>query len=232
MPERITNLPPEELEAAFLLLPRVLCDWRHPHEGFYTLAYLYANTPDAEDSMFERAVELAHAGMINILATSEGALGFGYAGFEHSLARLTDMGLPSETAVEGFLVDENPQGVRNVNTGSESKKLAEHVKDYGPNDHVAVLAPPHHITRAFVTTITALRNVGADRKVRVFAVPGIPLPWGKTIAHSQGKTDILANWLVAELKRLEHYRGDEFGNMITFAEAIEYLNWRDGINAG
>lgn len=227
--QRVTNLSAEDLEAFFMLLPRIYGDYRDPRRGPFKLAYLYANTLSNEDSMFIRAVELANAGATESLGTSEGDLGFGYEGFDHSVQRLKAFGLKDEIPVQKFNVGGN------VNTSSEAKLLAEYAKSIagggrGGGD-IAVIAPQFHVIRAFMTTVTALKRNG-DIPVRVYAVPGVPLPWLEEAVHSQGTVKLKrSELLVSELQRLEKYRAPEFGGMLSAQEVINYLDWRDTAKA-
>lgn len=222
---RITDLSAEELEIFFLLLPRIYSDYRDPRRGPFKLAYLYANTLSNEDSMFLKAVKLANSGGTKALGTSEGDLGFGYEGFCHSARRLREFGLKDAVPVIKFAVGGN------VNTGSEAQKLAEYARSIaggGPGSgDIAIIAPSFHIVRAFMTTVTALKRNG-DIPVRVYAVPGVPLPWKEEAAHSQGTLKKKrAELLASELQRLEKYRAPEFGGMLSAREILNYLDWRD-----
>src|SRR3989344_8423255 len=222
---RATSLNVEELEVFFHLLPRIYSDYRDPRRGPLKLAYMYANTPDNQDSMFLRAIELANAGAIESLGTSEGDLGHGYEGFDHSVERLKVFGWKGQIP----LVKLNVGG--NVNTGSEATKLAEYARSFaggGSNGGaLAVIAPAFHLPRAFVTTVTALHNVGLAA-VRVYPICGVSLPWLQEAVHSQGAKNTRAGWLTGELQRLEKYRAPEFGSMLSAKEVLDYLNWRDG----
>jgi hypothetical protein len=222
----ITNLSPVELEAFFLLLPRIFADYRDPRRGPYRLAYIYANTADNEDSSFQRAIELVNDRATESLGTSEGDLGFGYDGFDHSVARLRALGLRGDVPVRKFDVGGN------VNTGSEAQKLSEYARSiagggFRGGGDIAVIAPPFHIVRAFMTTVTALKRNG-DIPVRVYAVPGVPLAWREEALHSQGAVKrTRAGLLASELERLEKYQAPKFGSMLSAVEVINYLDWRD-----
>ena len=207
------------MEEFFLLLPRILCDYRDPSREPYKMAFVYSNTPDNEDSSFLRAIELANAGTVESLGTSEGERGRGYEGFDHSVERLKMLGLKNEIPIVKFDVDGY------ANTGSEAQKLAEYARSIDGGD-IAIIAPPFHMVRVFMTTITAFKRNGVS--VRVYAVPGVPLPWLQEATHSQGLIrKKRAELLKAELQRLERYRTPEFGGMLSAKEVIEYLNWRD-----
>lgn len=225
--KRITSLSAEELEKLHLLKDRVLCDYRDPRRGPYKLAYIYANTPDNEDSMFIRAAELANAGGTEALGTSEGARGLGYDGFDHSIQRLKAFGLKDGFPVIKFLVDADEKGVRNVNTGSEAQKLAEWARSIaGGGGDIAIIMTSYHAVRAFSTTVTALKRNGVA--VRVYAVPGVPQSWVQTIKYGQKLEEKPRHMSsVDELQRQEKYRAPEFGGLLPAQEVIDYLNWRD-----
>lgn len=221
--QRLTGLLAEDLEAFFLLLPRILCDYRDPRRGPYKLAYVYSQTPDNEDSMFLRAIELANAGETKALGVCEGNLGHGYEGFDHSIERLKAFGLKNGTPVRKFDVGGN------VNTGSEAKELAKYAQSIAGGGRnggdIAVIGVGFHLVRAFMTTVTALKGV----PIRVYAVSGVALPWMQEAVHSQGTLKRKRHELLEdELKRLEKYRAPEFGSMLPAQEVINYLNWRDG----
>lgn len=223
MTQRITDLPPEELERFCLLAPRIFGDYRNPARGPYRMAFIYANTIDNEDCNFARAIELEKAGAIKSLGVSEGSLGFGYEGFAHSIMRLCDLGW--QRTVPIVQIDVGGQ----VNTGTEAQRLVEHIRDIGhfvDGDDLAVIAPHFHIERAFTTTVTALiRNAVA---VRAYAVPGVPLNWMQVAKHSLGVVEgKRADLLEGELKRREKYRVPECGSMADAADVLDYLDARD-----
>ena len=222
---RVTALPAADLEGFFQLLPRIYADYHDPRRGPFKMAYMYANTPDNEDSMFLRAIELANAGAIESLGTSEGDLGYGYEGFDHSVARLKALGWKDKVPLVKLDVGGN------VNTGSEAQKLAEYLLNYDSGlwmkTDLAIIAPPFHLPRAFMTTVTALHR--ADLKMRVYPICGVPLPWNEEAVHSQGTLKKKrADLLDSELQRLEKYRAAEFGSMLPPSEVLKYLDWRDG----
>ncbi len=223
---RASNLSAEEMEDFFRLLPRIYSDYRDPRRGPFKLAYMYANTSDNQDSMFLRAIELAKAGAIESLGTSDGDLGHGYEGFDFSVGRMRMLGWRDHVPLIKLDVGGN------VNTGSEAAKLAEYVRSFaggGMNGgDLAVIAPAFHLPRAFMTTVTALHNVGLAA-VRVYPICGVSLPWLQEAVHSQGTLKKKrTNLLDSELQRLEKYRAPEFGSMLSAKEVLDYLNWRDG----
>lgn len=217
--QRITDVSAEELEAFFLLQPRIFSDYRDPKRGPFKMAYIYTNTPDNEDSSFLKAIELVNVGTVESLGTGEGNRGRGYEGYDHSIKRLRTLGLKNEMPVMKFGIGEH------LHTGSEAQMLAEYARSI--DGDIAIIAPPFHLVRAFMTTITAFKRNGVS--ARAYAVPGVPLPWLQEATHSQGLVkNIRAELLIGELQRLEKYRTPEFGGMLSAQEVIDYLNWRDG----
>jgi hypothetical protein len=207
-----------DLEDYFELSARIFSDYRDPRRGPFSLVYLYSETSDNADSCFLRAIELVRGEGVKAVGTAEGALGHGYDGFEASCKRLRALGWSDESPIQKILVD----GV--VNTLSEAQALVNRMKSV--EGDVGIVAPPFHIVRAFVTTITALKESGQER--RIYALPGTPLEWGERVRHSQGELiGTRSELLQSELSRLQKYRTPEFGNLLSPREVLEYLNWRD-----
>ncbi|MFZ2555381.1 MAG: hypothetical protein WAZ27_02740 [Minisyncoccia bacterium] len=221
MTQRITDLPPDELERFCMLSPRIFGDYRNPTRGPFRMAFIYANTIDNEGCNFLRAIELENAGAINSLGVSEGSLGFGYEGFAHSLERLRYLGWRDTVPI--VKIDVGGQ----VNTGTEAQKLVEYIdQHFAVGDDLAVIAPHFHIERAFTTTVTALKRNNVS--VRAYAVPGAPLNWTQVAKHSLGIVEgKRADLLKGELQRREKYRALECGSMATAQDVIDYLDWRD-----
>ena len=225
---RLTNLSALELEKFFVLLPHIFCDYRDPRRGPYELVYIFSETPDNEDSTFLKAIELVNEGATKRLGIAEGDLGHGYMGFDHSVRRLREFGLNLNDDVPISKFD-----VRgNVNTLSEARLLAEYGMKKMRGD-MGIIAPPFHLARAFITTVSAFFNFGGCSNklpfpVRIYAIPGIPLSWTQTVAHSQGTlVKTRAGLLGDELVRLEMYRVPAFGNMVSTRNVFDYLDWRD-----
>jgi hypothetical protein len=213
--ERLTNLDPMEMEAFFQLLPRIFTDYRDPNRGPFKLIYVFSQTVDNEASTFPRAVQCIQAGMTDLLGIAEGDLGHGYAGYDHSVDRLRTIGLKSATIIK-FDVGGN------VNTGAEAVKIAEYARAH--KGDIGIIAPPFHLVRAFMTTVTAL----AGHPTHIHAIPGMTVPWMAQTVHSQGMLrNTRAGLLGDELVRLEKYRAPEFGSMFSAREVLNYLNWRD-----
>lgn len=216
MPQRLTGLSAEELEAFFQLLPRIFCDYKDPRRGPFKLVYVFSETNSNWDSCFLKAIELANTGATESLGIADGDLGHGYDGFDASITRLKSLGWKDRVPIMKFDLKGN------ANTMSEAVLLAKRAQ--GMRGDIGVVAPPFHMPRAFMTTITALGGI----PTRVYSLPGVSLPWMEQAAHSQGTLmNTRADLLGDELARLEKYRAPEFGSMFSAREVLEYLNWRD-----
>ena len=212
----ISTLEAGALEELVFLTQRVMADFR-PARTPSSLLYVFSNTPDNECSSFERAALHERAGETAAIGICSGETAHGYAGFEHSLRQLQTLGVDAccvvPISVEGA-----------VNTYTEAQALARHCRTMAGD--LEITAPPFHIVRAFMTTITALRNEGVRH--RVFARMGTPVRWGDVVTHSQGTLRATrADLLASELRRIDRYRDEEFGRLATAREVLEYLSWRD-----
>lgn len=217
---RITRLLPDELERLLLLQPMIFADYRHSRKPF-DLAYIFGETTDNEDSGFEKAISLVRAKMTTALGMCSGSTDAGYPGYEHSVRRLREKGLSRRVLIIPIRVKGRP------NTRSEADALVR-VTDI--TKAVAIIAPPFHIFRAFVSTVTAMFESG--RLIRVYAVPGSALPWSTRVRHSQGTLDNTREGLLGnELERLERYRDQHYGSLADAVKISEYFAWRNSVDA-
>jgi len=212
----ITRFEVDELEALLFLSQRVLADYRDPRRGPLQMLYIFANTTDNADSTFVRAVDMEQSGAMKNLGLAEGTLGHGHAGFSASLKRLRQLGWSDSVPVRALDVD----GV--VNTLREAEELHDY-SIYHRGD-IGIVAPPFHLVRAFVSVVSTI----AAHPMRVYAYPGVPLPWSEEVVHSQGVVrGTRSNLLKSELERLAKYRASEFGGLLSAREVLQYLDWRD-----
>ena len=212
----VTTLNAHELRDFFLLTPRIMSDYR-PRVSPSAMLYVYSNTPDNDASSLAFAARHYCAGFTRTIGVCEGETAHGYAGFGSSCQQLVARGVPTRS-IEPVKVEGN------VNTYSEASVLAKRCRELGGD--LEVVAAPFHIVRAFMTTVTALRNEGVRH--RVYARVGEPLSWRKEATHSQGTLRATRAALLAEeLLRLERYRAPQFGGMMTPAEVIAYLDSRE-----
>jgi hypothetical protein len=77
-----------------------------------------------------------------------------------------------------------------------------------------------------MTAITAALHIYPQLKL--YSMPGYPLPWQQEVIHSQGKVIGTRSSLIAsELTRIELYQ--QKGDLASVAAVLNYLNSRDGI---
>ncbi len=212
----------EELIDLLRLQVRVAHDYRPVYRGALGLLFVFSQTPDNADSLFHKFGQMRRNKEMELLGITDGDLGHGYAGFRASVDRICELG----PYLMGFPYKRFDVG-GNVNTGSEAKALAEYCKSEGITD-VGVLAVPFMQLRAFMTAMTALRNAGLDRTVRLYSYSGEPLDWQKKVAHSQGTLiGQRKDFLKSELERIDRYRGEKYGSLASAQEVLDYLDWRD-----
>jgi len=216
MTTQLTNLLASDLEDFFKLLPRIFADYRDFRRGQLEMLYLFSQTPDNEDSVFLRAIEMANASMTKNIGIAEGEKGHGYEGFDRSVERLRALGWKDQVPIMQFNLDGN------VNSRSEAIALTDYALAH--RGDIGIIAPPFHIARAFMTTVSVI----AAAPTRVYAYPGVSMPWNARVAHSQGTlVNTRSGLLVDELKRLEKYRAKECGGLFTAGQVLDYLDWRD-----
>ncbi len=219
----LTNLPATDLEAMVLLTQRVFADYRSPRQGKFGLVYNYSETTDNEDSGLLKVVELARAGAALQFGICEGSTENGYAGYKHSVDRLAEWGFYGGRRPDVSITPIKVRG--NVNTGTEAEALVRYASVANIGD-VGIVAPPFHLLRAFMTTVSAMLRL--DKTLRIYAIMGDELSWTQEVRHSQGTLVRTREELLGtELERLEKYRTKECGSMISAQKGLEYLRWRD-----
>lgn len=92
-----------------------------PSDAF-KIGYVFSNTTDNEESTLLKAIELAHARLIKSIGIAEGNHDRGYEGFDHSAARLKELGFPSAIPIMKFDVGDS------INTLSEACSLMEYAR--------------------------------------------------------------------------------------------------------
>ena len=87
---------------------------------------------------------------------------------------------------------------------------------------VGLLAPPLHVLRSFVSTVSALYQADLQEKVSVFSVPGVAVDWRGEVVHSQGRIrGTRAHMLDSEIDRILRY--SEKGDLVEAERVLEYL---------
>ena len=97
-----------------------------------------------------------------------------------------------------------PQMAEGEHSGAEARWIVAHA-----NDEVTVLTHGYHVPRMFLTLVKALLDAEREYQLRVWVV-GIP-----------GRED---KW-PAEQRKIVEYQAK--GYLATYAQALEYLRWRD-----
>ncbi len=206
-----------ELADLVSLSARVFSDYRDPSRGSFAIAYLMSETSDNEQSVFLRAVELARSGQTQAIGICEGDTTNGYDGFDHSVECLKAVGYPEHVPIHRICTDP-------VNTLTEVQALVAHMA--GSRGDIAIVAPPFHIVRSFMTAVTIAQQ--RRTKLHIYAVPGVPIPWNVKARHSQGTlTNMRTGLLGDELTRLKRYQASEYGSLMTPEAILRYLDWRD-----
>lgn len=217
-----TNLSADDLEAMVFLTQRVFADYRNMREGKFSIVYNFSQTTDNEDSGLHKIVDLARVHIVAQVGICEGSNEYGYAGYEHSVNRLKELGFFTGRTSDAPIVPIKVRG--NVNTGSEAEALVRFAATLGGD--VGIIAPPFHLLRAFMTTVSAMYRL--DKHLCVYAIMGQPLSWMQRVRHSQGTLKGTRDQLLLdEIKRLEKYRMPAYGSMLSAQRVLEYLHWRD-----
>jgi len=90
--------------------------------------------------------------------------------------------------------------------------------------HLTVLAPPFHLPRCFLTTVSVAAREAPGLKV--YAVQGSPQPWNEHARHSQGKVvGTRLSFIDGEIDRINRYTTK--GDLLPIPAVLEYLKQRD-----
>lgn len=198
------------------LLLRTLCDVlpSNPTDG----AYLFAQTPANQRSVFETGVDLMNQGKTKKLFISASAPISGYPGFKHWQQDLQALGLS-----EADVIAIPPTDDTILHTRIEAEGLVRYAKAKHLSK-LTVISAPFHQLRAFMTTVTvALEEMP---ELQIYSRVGASLPWNETVTHSQGNLEMKRRNLVqAELERIERYQ--QKGDLGKPGRILDYLNRRD-----
>jgi hypothetical protein len=195
---------------------RVLCDIRPPAPA--DAAYLFAQTKDNEFSVLHAAAEIVAGGLARRIFLLQGEPNNGYSGFQAWKTKLLALGISEKQMCSIEL----GQGELH-NTKTEAFALVRFAKRCGLKTLV-VSSPPFHQLRAFMSVVTA--SIADCPGIGIYSYPGKSLPWMEQVVHSQGiLTATRAALIVAELERIHAYYRK--GDLISFDDVIEYLQYRD-----
>lgn len=198
------------------LVTRVFCDTA-PKEKVDAV-YLYGQTPDNETSVLKAGVFLYGLGPAKMIAISASGAVAGYPGFDGWKRKLIGMGVPDGDILGVPLSDDFPPS-----THAEARGVVKCAEERGWKS-IYVVAPPLHLLRAFVTTVSeALKQ---RSPLLVYSFPGIAQSWEEHVIHSQGiQEGTRAELLSEELKKIEDYY--KKGDLASAEEVLQYLDRRD-----
>ena len=186
-------------------------------------AYLFTETPDNQESVLQRSAELFHEGKAShlLLIDNQGGSEPGYPGAPPWQKRLRELKVPKEKV---FLI---PFTAPVLHTLSEACAMARFVKEYGWN-RVIVIAPPFHLPRCFLSTVTAGRHFNPG--LRVYNQVGFTASWYGHAVHSQKAVQGLRkDLIVEEVPRIKRYqRQSKLMRLITDGLMFLTAALRDG----
>lgn len=199
------------------LIIRTLCDTlpATPADALF----LFGQTEDNQDAAFAAAKLLLQEKItkkVMFLGTEPMS---GYPGGTAWKDEMVGLGIPQD-ALEMILPV--PVNTDLLHTGIEANSMVKHAKEQNYSS-VIVTAAPFQQPRAFMAAATAAMRHYPDLKI--YSLPGKPLPWNEVALHSQGKAENTRAGLIAgEIKRIKKY--SKQGDLATVAEVLEYLNNR------
>jgi hypothetical protein len=199
---------------------RILCDT--PPPGIADTACLFAQSPDNERSVLERAAEMFREGLVQRLMVMDAPVNAGYAGMRAWGRWMEENGVNAERIVAVPLHDSMH------NTLTEAEAFVRAARENGFTSLVVTAAPFHQV-RAFMTMVHA--GQAACPQIRFYSVPGSGQTWTQRVVHSQGCLVTTRRQLIhAELERIEAY--GRKGDLVSYAEILEYMERREGVGKG
>jgi hypothetical protein len=198
------------------LLIRTLCDTVLDIQA--DSAYLFAQTVDNQESVFDAGVDLVNQQRAKQLLIPDSIPQGGYPGFQAWHQELMGYGV-RETKIIGV----STASFSTLNTLVEAKALVRYAQENNIT-RVFIVASPFQQLRAFITTVSVLLRVFPE--LRVYNRVGTALPWDETVVHSQGTLQGKRSELIqGELDRIDRYRRK--GDLVSEDEVFRYLRWRD-----
>ncbi|NDK56619.1 YdcF family protein [Pontibacter fetidus] len=200
------------------LIIRTLCDTLPtiPADALF----LFGQTEDNQDAAFAAAKLMLHENCTSRVLFLGTPPMSGYPGGTTWLNAMTALGIPEHNLE---LIQPLPANTELLHTGIEANSMVRHALAKGYKS-VVVTAAPFQQPRAFMAAATAAMRHYPELKV--YSLPGKPLPWQQIAVHSQGKTQSTRAGLIAgEMKRIEKY--SKAGDLATVEEVLDYLNKRD-----
>lgn len=189
-----------------------------PAAGNLDAVYLFGQTADNEDSVFEAAIRIVKDGLARKILFSASEPKCGYPGFGPWFFALRQRGIP-----EDRLLGVPPPEAESLNTLTESQAFIGFAKSKNFS-RVGVCAAPFHQVRAFMTAVSVAAS--EFRSCRIYSIPGNTLPWNEVVVHSQGvEQGTRASFIAGEFERIERYQ--EKGDLLSADQILSYLEARD-----
>jgi uncharacterized SAM-binding protein YcdF (DUF218 family) len=157
-----------------------------------------------------RTMQLFDAGYAPNIILVGGADNRGYGSYpsRELLALLLDEGVPRESIV---FEETGPH------TWAEAMRAVEIALQHGWRK-LLIVSSPHHIFRAYLTFVAALREQKAE--LMLYAAPASDLPWFTPTAWG-----IRVELLDQEFERIAEY--GRKGHVAGFAEGLAHLRWQE-----
>jgi hypothetical protein len=189
--------------------------------------YPFTETPDNQDSVLVRSTELLKfnrkcgSQLPILLIDNRGGSEPGYPGAAPWQRRLCELGVREESIMR------IPFTESLLHTLSEAFATVRLVQER-KWEKLVIVAPPFHLLRCFLSTVTAIRHLHVNA-LRVYCKVGITQPWHEHAVHSQKQTQGLRqDLIIGELNRILKYQKEGTpATLISTDEALAYLEWRD-----
>ena len=209
------------IEDAVTFTTRVLYD-TEPTGIEVDAVFLFAQTRDNQASVLNRGAQLYHADRVHEIAICNGNTETGYLGYRVWYQELLNRGVRDKGSIVAITIPNHA----NINTLSEAQALIRHAKSH-KWEYIYITSSPFHQLRAFISSVSV-----ATREypyLRIHNKPGIQLDWKQSVRHSQGTLKATRLELIKhELGRIDKYH--ESGDLIPFADVLDYLDKRDSNN--
>jgi hypothetical protein len=200
------------------LIIRTLCDTlpATPADALF----LFGQTEDNQEAAFAAAKLLLQENYTDkVFFLGTGPMS-GYSGGASWFEAMKARGIPEDSLIQVLPV---PANTNMLHTGIEATSMVKHALAHGYTK-VIVTAAPFQQPRAYMAAVTAALLTYPELKI--YSLPGKPLPWQQVAVHSQGKTESTRAGLIAgEMKRIAEY--SKQGDLATVKEVLAYLNKRD-----
>jgi hypothetical protein len=206
-------------EVLIELIHRVL---RDTPSGRVDAAVLYGQTKENEGVMLDALADAYWEGLAEWLALPDfEGLARGelmVSSFEAWEDLLCERGVPRDMIISYPTATDVPPS-----TDAEAKGLVRFAKERGWAS-VAIVVPPLHAVRAFVSTIAPV--VREYPELRVYSAPSVAPSWAESVFHSGSMPRARrADHIAGEFEKMERYQKQ--GSHLSPQEVLDYLNWRD-----